>query len=77
MFSRAGNPGRDKSERYSTFFPTDMPTIKKIRHITRKRKNRNLAMPAAAEAIPVKPNNAAISAMTRKIAAHFNIWITS
>jgi hypothetical protein len=30
-----------------------------------------------AEAIPVNPNNAAISAITRKIAAHFNILITS
>jgi hypothetical protein len=62
---------------YITFFPTDMPMMKKIRHMTKKRKKRNLAMPAAAEAIPVKPNNAAISAITRKIAAHFNILIIS
>ena len=60
-----------------TFFPTDMPMIKKTKHITRNRKNRNLAMPAAAEAIPVKPNSAATSAITKKIAAHFNILITS
>jgi len=38
--------------------------IKKIRHITRKRKNRNLAIPAAAAAIPVNPSNAATSAIT-------------
>ena len=54
-----------------------MPMMKKIRHMTRKRKKRNLAMPAAADAIPVNPNNAAASAITRKIAAHFNILITS
>jgi hypothetical protein len=42
-----------------------------------KEKNRDLAMPAAAEAIPVNPNNAATSAITRKTAAHFNILITS
>jgi hypothetical protein len=50
-----------------------MPIMKKIRHITRNRKNRNFAIPAAADAIPVNPNKAAISAITRKINAHFNI----
>jgi len=30
-------------------------------------------MEAALSAIPVKPNNAAIIAITRKIAVHFNI----
>ena len=34
-------------------------------------------MPAAAVAIPVNPNSAAISATTKKIKAHFNILITS
>lgn len=34
-------------------------------------------MPAAAVAIPVNPNSAATSAMTKKIKAHFNILITS
>jgi len=58
-----------------TFFPIDMPMIKKIRHMTRNRKKRNLAMPATAEAIPVNPKTAATSAMTRNRAAHFNIWI--
>jgi hypothetical protein len=32
-------------------------------------------MLAAAPATPVKPNNAAISAITRKIAAHLNIGL--
>jgi len=49
-----------------TFFPIDMPMMKKIRHMTRNRKKRNLAMLAAAEAIPVNPKSAATSAMTRK-----------
>src|SRR3954452_3517972 len=51
--------------------------IKKIRHITRNRKNRNLAMPAAATAMPVNPNREATSATTRKISAQRNIMITS
>jgi len=47
--------------------------MKKIRHITRKRKNKNFAIPAAADAMPVNPNKAATSAMIRKIAAQRNI----
>jgi hypothetical protein len=54
-----------------------MPITKNIRHITRKRKNRNFAIPAAADAMPVNPNNAATSAITRKITAQRNILITS
>ena len=41
---------------------------------TRKMKNRILAIPAAAAAMPVNPNKAAISAITKKIAAHFSIF---
>ena len=46
-----------------------MPMMKKIRQATRKIKNRNLAIPAAATAIPVNPNTAATNAITRKITA--------
>ena len=62
---------------YRTFLPTEMPMIKKIRHITRKRKNRNFAIPAAANAMPVNPNKAATSGITRKITAQRNILNTS
>jgi hypothetical protein len=41
--------------------------------IAMKRKNKNLAISAAAPAIPLNPNSAAIIAMTRKVAAHLNI----
>src|SRR5207302_69211 len=54
-----------------------MPMIKKIRQITRNRKKRNFAIPAAAAAMPVNPNNAATSAMTRKITAQRNMFFTS
>src|ERR1700716_1977732 len=46
-----------------------MPRIKNTRHITRNRKNKNFAIPAAAEAMPVNPNNAATSAIIRNITA--------
>jgi hypothetical protein len=51
-----------------------MPKIKKIRQITRKRKNRNLAIPAAATATPVNPKTAATSAIIKKIKAQRNIF---
>jgi hypothetical protein len=56
-----------------SFFATEMPRMKKTRHITRKRKKRNFAIPAAAEAMPVNPNNAATSATIRKMKAQRNI----
>lgn len=59
--------------RYGTLLPADMPMINKIRQITRNRKNRNLAIPAAAAAIPVNPKTAATSAMIRKIKAQRSI----
>jgi len=51
-----------------------MPMIKKIRQITRKRKKRNFAIPAAAAAMPVNPNSAATRAITKKITAQRNIF---
>jgi hypothetical protein len=42
-------------------------------HITRNRKNKNLAIPADAAAIPPNPNSAAISAIIRKVTAQPNI----
>jgi hypothetical protein len=58
---------------YIIFRPTKRPRINRTTQITRNRKNRNLAMSAAAPAIPVNPSNAAMMAITRKIAAHFSI----
>ena len=54
-----------------------MPITKKIRQITRNRKNNNLAIPAAAAAIPVNPKSAATSAIIRKIKAQRSILFTS
>ncbi len=51
-----------------------MPITKKIRQTTRKRKNRNLAIPAAAAAMPVNPKSAATSAIIKKIRAQRNIF---
>jgi hypothetical protein len=53
------------------------PRTKKIMHITRKRKKRNLAIPAAAAAIPPNPRTAAINAIIRKVMAQPNIVSTS
>jgi hypothetical protein len=50
-----------------------MPRMKNTRQMTRKRKNRNFAIPAAAEAMPVNPNNAATSAIIKKINAQRNM----
>jgi len=44
-----------------------------ITNKTRKMKNRILAIDAAPAAIPPKPNNAAINAMTKNIMTHRNI----
>ena len=51
-----------------------MARIKKIRQITKKRKNRNLAIPAAAAAMPVNPKIAATSAIIKKIRAQRSIF---
>src|SRR4051812_11122113 len=50
-----------------------MPRTKNIRHITKNKTNSNLAIPAAAEAMPVNPNTAANNATTKKITAQRNI----
>jgi hypothetical protein len=42
---------------------------------TKNKKNITLAMEAAPAAIPVNPKRAAIMAITRKIAVHFNIVV--
>jgi hypothetical protein len=54
-----------------------MPITKKIRQITRNKKNNNLAIPGAAAAIPVNPKSAATSAIIRKIKAQRGILFTS
>ena len=54
-----------------------MPITKKIRQTTRNRKNKNLAIPAAAAAIPVNPKSAATSAIIRKIKAQRSVFFTS
>jgi hypothetical protein len=47
--------------------------MKKITQITRNRKNKNLAIPADAAAIPPNPNTAATIAIIRKVMAQPNI----
>ena len=49
------------------------PKKKKITHITRNRKNKSLAIPADAAAIPPNPSSAAISAIIRKVTAQPNM----
>jgi len=57
---------------YGTLLPLQ-PKKKKITHITRNRKNKNLAIPADAAAIPPNPSSAAISTIIRKVTAQPNI----
>src|SRR5689334_3661491 len=51
----------------------NMPTSSEITKSARKMKNRTLAISAAPTAMPVKPNTAAISAMTKNTAAYCNM----
>jgi hypothetical protein len=51
----------------------DLPEISEIRNNTIKMKNRILAIDAAPDAIPPKPNTAAMIATTRKITVQRNI----
>ena len=60
---------------YYFFLKIVMPSIKNSTTNIAKTKNRILAIDAAPAAIPVKPNNAAIMAMMKKIAAHLSIVI--
>jgi hypothetical protein len=46
-----------------------VPVIREIKKITRNMKNKILAMPAAAPAMPPKPRNAAMTAIIKKTAA--------
>jgi hypothetical protein len=66
----------ETSGSYGTPLPLQ-PNKKKIMHITRNRKNKTLAIPADAAAIPPNPNTAAISAIIRKVTAQPNISFTS
>jgi hypothetical protein len=50
-----------------------MPRIKKTKQTTRKRTNRNLAIPAAAAAMPLNPKSAATNAIIKKIKAQRSI----
>jgi hypothetical protein len=52
---------------------TDLPKIKDNKNSTMKMKNKIFAMEAAPEAIPPKPNIAAIMATTKNITVQRNI----
>jgi hypothetical protein len=73
-FPRPHGFGRAAALSYGVLLPTVMPIMKKIRQATRKIKNRSLAIPAAATAMPVNPNTAATNAITKKITAQRNIF---
>src|SRR5215472_15357499 len=60
---------------YMILRPANSPMSRTITNMARNRKNRNLAISVAAPAIPVKPNKAAMTAITRKIAAHLSILL--
>lgn len=55
------------------FFTSNAPPIKARANKTRKTKNKIFAILAAPAAIPVKPNSAAIKAITKKITDQRNI----
>jgi hypothetical protein len=55
------------------FLRSDDPATSAITNSTRKTKNKILAMDAAPAAIPVNPNNAAISAIIKKVNDQRNI----
>jgi len=62
------------AERYAYFLLSIVaPKIAEIITRTMKMKKIVVAMDAAPAAIPVKPKIAAITAITRNIAVHFNI----
>jgi len=65
----------ERSLSYGILLPAVMPIMKKIRQTTRKIKNRNLATPAAATAMPVNPNTAATNAITKNITAQRNKFL--
>jgi hypothetical protein len=75
--ARPPNSGKPDLEtllqNYSTLLPADIASMKKIRHSSKKRPNRNFAMAAAPAAMPVNPNSAATIAIIRKITAQRNI----
>ena len=52
-----------------------LPRINPRMQSTIKIKNNVLAIPAAPDAIPVNPKTAAMSAITKKIADHFNMTL--
>src|SRR4030095_1691402 len=58
---------------YTRVRPRTSPITREMRKITRKMYNNICAIPAAAPAMPAKPNTAAISAITRKVTAQPNI----
>src|SRR6267143_4604934 len=62
----------EATDPHGTLLPLQ-PKTKKITHITRNRKNKNLAIPADAAAIPPNPSTAAISAIIRNVTAQPNI----
>jgi hypothetical protein len=55
------------------FLRSEDPATRAITNSTRKTKNKILAMDAAPAAIPVNPNNAAISAIIKKVNDQRNI----
>ncbi len=56
--------------------PRNAPEISEITNNTIKIKNIILAIPAAAPAIPPKPNTAAMSAITRNVIVQRNIVVS-
>jgi len=53
-----------------------MPRIKRITHMTEKRKTNNFAIAAAPPAMSVLPNTAVANAITKKMPAHRTIYFT-
>lgn len=66
-------PGKIPFRFYYFLLTIVEPAIKATTNNTKKTKNKILAIDAAPAAIPVNPNNAAMSAITRKISDQRNI----
>jgi hypothetical protein len=62
---------------YGILLAADIAKMKKIRHSSRKRPNRNFAIAAAPAAMPVNPKRAATIAIIKKMMAQRNIRFTS
>jgi len=72
--ARCGRGAREGSPSdHRTLVPCDIARMKKVRHSSKKRPNKNFATAAAPAAMPVNPKSAATIAIIKKIKAQRTI----